>query len=113
MKCSSGEAAFVLAISELIENLRVNPAEVEKTVLEPIALREAACQLRGSVVVDPVSGVQEQQDAAEFLMWTLDVLHNALNLHRPHNNNQLNHISQQQHHHNIPGRLRLKISTEY
>jgi hypothetical protein len=90
LKCNLRDARFVLVTNELVQNLAKMPDESSPKAVDHTAFREAASTIRGSVIVDPHKSKQHQQDSAEFLMWFLDVLHNALNAPRPQNgpNNQ-------------------------
>ena len=98
LKCSEKEATFVNATTKLFEKLRTHPSQVENSAEDTVEFREVASQLAGSMVTSPAEphNRQEQQDAAEYLMWMLSVLHNSTNSHSPQqqNNNQFNHTHQ-------------------
>ncbi len=81
LRCSNPEAALVTSLAEMVQALTAKPGTSEVSVLDPIPVRRAASSLSGSMVTHP-SQQQQQQDVAEFLMWLLQVLHNALNLYR-------------------------------
>ena len=88
VKCSEKEAEFVMEAATLLGKLRIHPSQVENTVEDSVAFREAASHITGSVVTQPSKPnmPQEQQDSAEYLMWMLSVLHNAINTHQQNNN---------------------------
>ena len=73
---SARETSLLRCIVELMQKLNVNVDSSSN--VDTAALRRAASVLPCSMVVAP-SRPQVQQDAAEFLMWLLSVLHNALN----------------------------------
>lgn len=75
------ESLFLSALSELLDLVTAEPETLETSVLDPIQFRQAAAALNRNLVT-PVGQPQVQQDAAEFLMWMLDMVHNILNRNR-------------------------------
>ncbi|KAL8588494.1 hypothetical protein ACOMHN_022281 [Nucella lapillus] len=72
------ESLFLSALSELLDLLTAEPETLDSSVLEPTAFRHAASALNRNLVA-PMNQQQSQQDAAEFLMWMLDMVHRILN----------------------------------
>ena len=73
---STRETSLLICIVELMQKLNANGDSASN--IDTSALRRVASVLPCSMVVAP-SRPQVQQDAAEFLMWLLSVLHSALN----------------------------------
>ena len=73
------EAALTVAFCDLIKQLCMFPGELSYSVADSWKFRQAASSFKNSVISHPSNGIQENQDAAEFLTWLLDVLHTALN----------------------------------
>ena len=92
LKCSEKEAAFINATTKLFAKLCTHRSQVENNAEDTVEFRKVASQLAGSMVTNPADphNRQEQQDAAEYLMWMLTVLHSSTNAYssQQQNNNQ-------------------------
>lgn len=75
------ESLFLSTLSELLDLLTAEPETLDSSVLDPTAFRHATSALNRNLVA-PVGQPQSQQDAAEFLMWLLDMVHGILNQNR-------------------------------
>ena len=75
------ESLFLSTLSELLDLLTAEPETLDSNVLDPTAFRQATSALNRNLVA-PVGQPQSQQDAAEFLMWMLDMVHSILNQNR-------------------------------
>lgn len=76
LDCSQAESIMIDSLVHLMtECKKTNSREA---VLDPTLFREAVSVFHNSVVAPPTER-QRQQDAAEFCMWLLETLHNALN----------------------------------
>ena len=73
------DSGLVLATNELMQKMIAAVNERSPKMLDHLSFRELASQVRGSMIVNPRKSEQQQQDAAEVLMWFLDVLHRGLN----------------------------------
>jgi hypothetical protein len=93
LKCPEKHATFVTATIKLFEKMRAHPSDVENRAEDSVEFREAASQIAGSVITSPGEkhNRQEQQDAAEYLMWMLSTLHTATNAYSPHQQNNNHH----------------------
>ncbi|XP_052252966.1 uncharacterized protein LOC127859507 [Dreissena polymorpha] len=72
--CSAAESAMISALTELMDQCKKMQAD---GVLDPTQFRAAVAQLNSGLVVAPTVR-QYQQDTAEFFMWLMESLHNAL-----------------------------------
>ncbi|KAK6177280.1 hypothetical protein SNE40_015409 [Patella caerulea] len=81
LECSVSESVLLTSFVELLHQCSVDPATNTITSLDPAAFRQSASALNPQVV-SPPGQPQTQQDAAEFLMWILDTVHNILNKNR-------------------------------
>lgn len=75
------ESLFLSTLSELLDLLTAEPETLDSHVLDPTGFRHATSALNRNLVA-PVGQPQSQQDAAEFLMWMLDMVHSILNKNR-------------------------------
>ena len=75
---SVAQVALVREVTHLLQGLAVMPGMSQISVADPDPVRRAACGLPGTMVSHPRNH-QEQQDAAEFLMWMLEALHSVIN----------------------------------
>lgn len=75
LDCSETESAMISALTEILSQCQRTKNE---GCLDPSLFREAVSLLNGGLVA-PLSERQHQQDAAEFYMWLMEVLHGALN----------------------------------
>ncbi|KAL4226798.1 hypothetical protein ACF0H5_014777 [Mactra antiquata] len=76
LDCSQAESVMIDSLINLMTECRKTNSR--DGVLDPILFREAISVFPNCVVAPPTER-QRQQDAAEFCMWLLETLHNALN----------------------------------
>jgi hypothetical protein len=81
LESTVSESLFLSTLSELLDLLTAEPETLDTNVLDPSQFRQASSALNKGLVA-PVGQPQSQQDAAEFLMWTLDTVHSVLNRNR-------------------------------
>lgn len=84
--CSMAESLLLSTLSELIQGCNVRPSG-GKPVLDPMAFRQAASSLNPNLVAPPTQR-QLQQDAAEFFMWLVEILHSIINKNRRSRSNE-------------------------
>lgn len=79
LDCSEAESVMINVLLNLMSQCKKTKRERQNMgILDPTGLREAMSALRNGLVVPPMER-QNQQDAAEFFMWLMETLHNALN----------------------------------
>lgn len=79
LDCSEAESVMIDALLNLMSRCKKTKREGQNAgILDPTVLREAMSALHSRLVVPPMER-QNQQDAAEFFMWLMETLHNALN----------------------------------
>lgn len=75
LDCSETESAMMESLALILSKCQKTKNE---GVLDPALFREAVSLLNGSLIT-ALTEKQYQQDAAEFFMWLIQTLHNALN----------------------------------
>lgn len=81
LECTVSESLFLSTLSELLDLVTAEPETLDTNVLDPSQFRQASSALNKGLVA-PIGQPQSQQDAAEFLMWMLDMVHSVLNRNR-------------------------------
>jgi hypothetical protein len=79
LDCSQAESVMIDTLTDLMSRCKKTKQSGQGTgVLDPAVLRETMSALPNRLVAPPTER-QNQQDAAEFFMWLMETLHNALN----------------------------------
>ncbi|KAK3587115.1 hypothetical protein CHS0354_023569 [Potamilus streckersoni] len=76
-ECSVAESALFTSVLEICSNC-LQKSGFSENVIEPDAFRRAVSLLNATLVAPPTER-QGQQDAAEFFMWLIGILHTMLN----------------------------------
>ncbi|KAK0052374.1 ubiquitin carboxyl-terminal hydrolase 7 [Biomphalaria pfeifferi] len=80
-ECTVAESELLSTLAELLDILTIDPPSSEHKVFSAVKFCKAASMLNPSLVSPPENKLA-QQDAAEFLMWLLSILHHILNKNR-------------------------------
>ncbi|XP_041349514.1 uncharacterized protein LOC121368834 [Gigantopelta aegis] len=78
LQCGVAESVLLSTLAEVLHQCSLPPGQSSVGVLDPTSFRQAASTLNSSLFA-PMGKLQDQQDAAEFLMWLLDKVHTVLN----------------------------------
>ena len=78
LRCGVAENVLLSTLAEVLHQCSLPPEQNTIGVLDPVSFRQAASTLNGNLFA-PMGRVQDQQDAAEFLMWLLETIHTMLN----------------------------------
>ncbi|CAG5118876.1 unnamed protein product [Candidula unifasciata] len=81
LECTVFESQLLSSLTELLDHLTLPPDESQQKALSVNKFRLACSNLNPQLVTPPGQHMK-QQDAAEFLMWLLAVLHGILNKNR-------------------------------
>lgn len=81
LECTVSEYQLLSSLTEILDNLTVPPDESQHKTLSVNKFRLACSNLNPQLVTPP-GQLMKMQDAAEFLMWLLEVLHGILNKNR-------------------------------
>lgn len=81
LECTVSEYQLLSSLTEILDHLTVPPDESQHKTLSVNKFRLACSNLNPQLVTPP-GQLMKMQDAAEFLMWLLEVLHGILNKNR-------------------------------
>ncbi|XP_067684287.1 ubiquitin carboxyl-terminal hydrolase 33-like [Haliotis asinina] len=81
LECGVAESLLLTTFVELLQQCSLPVGSNDVSVLDHTTFRQSVSALNSSLMAPPGQG-QVQQDAAEFLMWLLESVHNILNKNR-------------------------------